>query len=203
MNAHGRDGTSDGAGHLRLGTVLAVASLLVGAQCEPVSPRSAGKCGAIEDGVEWCSVQGARVLAWCRGAASRRADCGMVAKGSAARKAHVHWGVTRDPIYRFGISTAAEFSRDTSKISMALWKIYLFLPLGRGGGGGGQYGLCRQQSRRSCGAAVWSIAEALPGVAAYKEMYAPHGAARSNFGGIFDIISSSSSVTTLRLLDRI
>jgi hypothetical protein len=31
MNVHGRDGTSDGAGHLRLGTVLAVASLLVGA----------------------------------------------------------------------------------------------------------------------------------------------------------------------------
>jgi hypothetical protein len=26
-------------------------------------------------------------------------------------------GVTRDPIYRFDISTAAEFSRDTSKIS--------------------------------------------------------------------------------------
>ncbi|KAJ7767837.1 hypothetical protein B0H14DRAFT_3895047 [Mycena olivaceomarginata] len=43
----------------------------------------------------------------------------------------------------------------------------------------GQYGLCRQQSRRSGGAAVWSIAEALPGVAAYEEMHAPRGTARS------------------------
>ncbi|KAJ7818719.1 hypothetical protein B0H14DRAFT_3473631 [Mycena olivaceomarginata] len=43
----------------------------------------------------------------------------------------------------------------------------------------GQYGLCRQQSRRSGGAAVWSIAEALPSVAAYGEMHAHHGAPRS------------------------
>jgi hypothetical protein len=79
----------------------------------------------------------ARPLAWCRGAASRRVDCSVVAKGSAARKAHVHCNCR------------------------------------------GQYGLCREQSRRSGSAAVWSIAEALPGVAAYEEMHAPHGVARS------------------------
>jgi hypothetical protein len=44
--------------------------------------------------------------------------------------------VMRDPIYQFDISTAAKFSRDTSKISTAPWKIYLFLALGGGGVGG-------------------------------------------------------------------
>ncbi|KAJ7887223.1 hypothetical protein B0H14DRAFT_2562840 [Mycena olivaceomarginata] len=86
-----------------------------------------------------CCIGGraAWALVWCRGAASRQANSGVVAKGrcGTACKAHICWNCR------------------------------------------GQYGMCRRRSRGVV--VVWSITEALPGVAGCERVYAPHGAGQT------------------------
>ncbi|KAJ7674272.1 hypothetical protein B0H14DRAFT_2656772 [Mycena olivaceomarginata] len=195
MNARSHDGTSDGAGHLRLGTVrppwrhcwwkrwqmwwhraaqgsdCSSNSHLLGCYISVVEQGGAAPAekwqhkdhpafpaAGHDDRDVWCSVQGARVgmgtgqrysVTLCL---VRRRIGGQVVwvlvwcRSAGSRQADYSVVVKR----RCGVARKAHIC----------WNCR------------GQYRMCRQPSR---GAAVWSIAEALPGAAAY-EMYALHGA---------------------------